>query len=456
MSTQHLVAAPSDGRAPLLGLGPARIALGIVVLGTVVRGATHVAMDPRNPDNHLKVLSHLLRFGELPLSDAYNQAFQPPLYYLLALPFGLSHSAKAVQALSLVLSLANLLLLAQLILRGAVIRDVSARLHALALVAFLPQFVRFSGFASNDCLAFFVGTVILVAALAYDAAPSTRRVALLGLALGIGLLSKGTLLAFVPVLVGLVASVGWRQSQTPRQVWGATLLMLTIAVVVGGYKFAENLIHFGRPIVHNMDFRPAWMLKQLGTYRGASSLYDFDLAALLRHPFVGAATNTKIPVLLYATFWYAYVPVESSLRAAWDFGLPQVPRAAYVAGLLPTALMVLGVVTTAWRTARWARRLRAGGDDLVHETARQLCVAALLASFALTMIAGLRYDAWSCFQSRLMFHAFLPIAAVYAWGIEAIVQRTPALRRPLHFVLAPSYATCLFVTAFDVYVESWT
>jgi len=72
-------------------------------------GVVFFRLGPFGNDNHIQVIQYIYQHHALPLSTFANQAYHPPLYHLLAaclLPFGV----KAVQALSLVFSLATLAL----------------------------------------------------------------------------------------------------------------------------------------------------------------------------------------------------------------------------------------------------------------------------------------------------------------------------------------------------------
>ena len=75
-------------------------------------------------------------------------------------------------------------------------------------------------------------------------------------------------------------------------------------------------------------------------------------------------------------------------------------------------------------------------------------LAFLAANLAIVMAAGVKYDAWSCFQSRLLFPSFATIALGYAWGIEASRRKWPATTR---FVDMTSVALCAaFLTYFGI------
>jgi len=89
-------------------------------------------------------------------------------------------------------------------------------------------------------------------------------------------------------------------------------------------------------------------------------------------------------------------------------------------------------------------------DDTQFKRALSVAVvvAALLGQFCLVMIWGLKHDAWSFFQARLLFAAFPSLALLLAWGLEAAATGRPALGRALSCGLACLYlvtTTYLFV-----------
>ena len=96
---------------------------------------------PINNDDHGEVVRLLLQRGRTPTLRDTLQAQHPPLCYRLAAPLlRLTGGNKGVQLLSLVCSIATLLVLYYLVY----IQSVRARTYGVLMVCFLPQFVMFS------------------------------------------------------------------------------------------------------------------------------------------------------------------------------------------------------------------------------------------------------------------------------------------------------------------------
>jgi len=89
-------------------------------------------------------------------------AYHPPLYYLMAAPIlEVYGTEKAVQFLSLCLSIGSLVILYILVFKSGLIRGRLPQLYSFLVVCFLPQFVTDTLWVSNDTLAIFLGALIV-------------------------------------------------------------------------------------------------------------------------------------------------------------------------------------------------------------------------------------------------------------------------------------------------------
>lgn len=378
-----------------------------MLLAILVRLVVCAVLGPNGSDDHYQVIDYILREHALPPSAVLAQSFHPPLYHLLSLPLAAIGGARAVEVFSLVLSIANAWLLIRLVREHF---EGRARLHATLLIALLPQLVLFSIIVSNDSLAMLVGTLATLAALRFMREPSATNAAWCGLIAGVALLTKGTLIGHVAVLFFVVV---W--SKRPR--WIA--MFVALAIVLGSYKFIENQRNYGTPIVHTMDLRPSWMVEQQPTITSAFSWIDINPAKLWRNPYAELAAHRwtnphSIPLLLYATFWHPYIPV-SNFRYVFE-AAPMIGRLTYLFAIVPTLLILIGL-----------RKNR-------------LLTLILIANVAVVIAAGVKYDAWSCFQSRLFFSAFATIALAFGWGIETVLARWPRAKAAIDVTCGTLYA----------------
>jgi hypothetical protein len=404
-------------------------------VAVVLRVVVYCVLGPTGNDDHYEVIESILREGRLPMAGQYAQAFHPPAYYLLSLPWAMVGGPRFVEIFSLLLSIANTWLLFGLLGKQEFIASDRARLHAMALTAFLPQFVVFSILVSNDSLSMLAGTLALLAALRFQSDPSVSNAAIAGLVAALGLLTKGTLIAHAGVLLFIVAIVSW-QRLTLRRGAVCVAVFLALTLSLGSYKFIENEVRYGRPFIHNMDFGQAWVEAQRPTITGFRSLIDVDIVKLLREPYgerrEGGWTNPQsVPLLLYATLWHPYVPV-SNFRGTWQW-TALLAQVTYLITIPATLLIASGWIIAARRPGVW------------------IPLAFFAADLAIVLAAGVKYDAWSCFQSRLLFPSFAAIAFGYAWGIEALSALPRATRKGAALARFADVASLALYAAFLTY-----
>lgn len=253
-------AAPSRG--PIAGVVAAfqNIAMleGILKAGIALRLLVFAFLGPSSPDNHYVVIRHIVDTGRLPESGRYVHSFHPPLYHILAVPLALLGEQKTVQVLSLLCSIATLWILKRLISDRQLFPTPLAQNAALALAAFSPSLIVHSLYVSNDTLAFLLGAACFWALREAMTRLHWRSISVLGATVGLGLLTKGTFLSFVPVIPLCVVLVRRRLGISPSRAVLYALCGLGLAGALGSYKFAENMVTHGRPIVHGLDQDLEW------------------------------------------------------------------------------------------------------------------------------------------------------------------------------------------------------
>jgi hypothetical protein len=408
------------------------------VAGIGLRVVVFLFQQPFNNDSHADVIAYFINTGRLPTIPGISQAYHPPLYYLVAVPWIVLAGWKGVQAFSLALSIANLYVLYRLVRDTLLIAPHAIRVLCLLVAALLPPFVLFGNYISNDALAFLLGSLIVFQAHGYLRAPSVGSVRDLALLLGLGLLTKITFLAYAPCLVALVLVAERR-----RRAWGAAVMVaLGLGVLggtVGSYKFVENAVRFGRPVVTSLDLMPPGLMQQQRAYPGPRAFVDVNLLTLLRNPVLTDATRQAYPLLLYATLWYPHIP-ESNLRSP---GADRVlAPVIYGLAIVPTVALGVGLC----RLVAGSRRLRAfrtlPTPEFRSAALSLLCVALLLTNLGLVIAAGLRHHVWSVFQARLLFPALFPLLLVLGAGLQP-VWRFPAGRVVVAISLSLLFATFL-------------
>jgi len=438
----------STGSQTSARLNASNIFFLLLGLGVLIRIIVFAHIGYLNNDNHLEVVEHVARTWLPARADQFNQGYHPPLYYFLAAFFYLIGGAPAVRIFSLLLSVATLALIA-LVLRQLPWISASLGNWAVALAALHPQFVLFGLFISNDTLAIFLGALLCYQCRRLQLAPSIANHSLLGIYLGLGLLTKAAFLAFVLPLCLFVWLNGRERAVAHAQIVQRLLIFAIAATVLGVYKYAEQFVLFGNPFVSNLDLAD-WVKDQRPTWIGISSLLDINLVKLMIHPVVGSHTVHSYPLMTYASFWYAFIP-ESTFMSNLIVPLNRIGSAIYLLALVPTALIISGIAVS----ARALFLLFVRGQTIDETQSRQRAilegafVIALVLNLFLILAIGWRYDAWSVFQGRLLFSAYFAILLSLIRGLELV----PPLRSwQLLFRLALGVLLTLFLFYFVIEV----
>lgn len=130
----------------------------------------------------------------------------------------------------------------------------SLALGAAAVVAFNPSFLFLSALVSNDVpLAAFSALVLLVwgRSLLGASAPSYRTAAVLGVLIGLAVLTKTTAIGLIPLSVLLLLFLAWRRRDLRFAVVGNAIL-LVVTAVLSGWWFLRNQILYGDPLASRL------------------------------------------------------------------------------------------------------------------------------------------------------------------------------------------------------------
>ncbi|HWQ16005.1 MAG TPA: hypothetical protein VNL77_24610 [Roseiflexaceae bacterium] len=315
---------------------------------------------------------------------------------------------------------------------------------AAALVALNPQFIFISAVISNDALLAALGAVLLWLMLdrgpwvgserhgLHDASarspvldpPSLGRAALVGLVLGLALITKQSALLLAPLalawaLVGRTTnderrtvhslSVARRSSLVARRSYRRVLVVALVAWLVAGWWYVRNWQLYGDPLGLDM-------------FRTEFATQPFDAISL--PAWAGALAQ------LYASFWarFGWMNVPPPAWVDWVYGA----LGAVAAGGL--ALAVFRGPETGDRRRHWGSHV----SRLGHWPLLALPALAFgwVLSFALT--AGL--VAW---QGRMLFPAIGAIAILLARGLAKVKGKRQQLKWVTAITLYPVPFTLL-------------
>ena len=266
-------------------------------------------------------------------------------------------------------------------------------LLATLWVVTLPQFAFMSGAVDNDNLAnvFSTATVYWVLRI-LDEPLQRRNYTFAGLALGLGLLTKKTLLFALPVALAVLVYVLYRQRRAARAILGHGLLLFTIAVLLSGFFFVRNYRLYG-------EF--------LGTQMEKNTLTELVQQKPLLSPYFLRTFPRDMFTSFVGRFGYMNVPL---------------PTVAYLCYALIVAVGAVGLLLRLLRGRLFDAKVAFGA----------LFVVACLAG---VVVHNLTY---SMPQGRFLFPVLPLIAVLLTLGCQRILDglRSSAVRRALVLVLA--------------------
>ncbi len=282
---------------------------------------------------------------EMSIAPIRYEFHQPPLYYLLAVPFyGLSDGALLPLRLLSVALGALLLLVVHWTVQALAPDRPFLALGATAFVAFLPMHLAMTAAANNDMLAELLLALILLLTIRYlkDAAASSgggagqaRLLVLLGITTGLGLVTKSSVYVALPlVLLAIAARHLWLDHEPPP---------LTSTVKAAALYLLPAL-----------GLALPWWLRNIALYGG------LDFLGLVRHDQVVAGQ------LRTAEFIAQHGPAKlvqdflsTSFRSFWgQFGWMGVllDERLYQALAILSALALIGFLL--WSVRAWRRQGR--------------------------------------------------------------------------------------------------
>lgn len=335
---------------------------------------------------------------ELSIAGICYEFHQPPLYYSLAAPiFTLSYGSSLALRLFSVLLGAGVVALAFWIGQTIFPNRPEISLGTMALVAFTPMHLAMVASVNNDALAELIMAgllLLLTRRLVAPTPPSSRADLLLGLLLGLGLITKTTVYIAIP----LTAVTLWWAA--PQRSWSG----------------------LGRPVL--LVFGLALLLALPWYLRNAALYGQFDLLGLRRHDEV-VVGQLRTADFLAKVGWSTYLSnfATTTFHSFWgQFGWMAVPmdsRTYLLLGLL-TLVALGGLVGFGY--ACFSSR----AEPQYNLSAGQRRALGLLAlTIILTILGYLWYNlTFVQFQGRYLFPALIPLGLFCSLGLaEAVSPR---------------------------------
>jgi 4-amino-4-deoxy-L-arabinose transferase-like glycosyltransferase len=300
--------------------------------------------------SHLEYVAYIQDHGRLPTAAEGWEMFQSPLYYVVAAGLlGLGHCGAlepsgmmVLRFLSLLIGAANVALVfigLRLIFPG----DWKKPLAGLVLAAFLPAQICLLHYTTNETFsALFVTAALCVGLHLLRAGQPWRGwYGILGVVLGLSLLSKATAVLAVPVILGAVAlKLVLRRERAPRAWLGAVVAPFLICLFVGGWPYLRLWRDYGNPLIGNWNAELGdrwWQFKGFQTPG-----YYFSFGDSLTRPFFSGLHSFWDG--LYSTLWGDGLwggKVDYWSRPPWNYDFMAV---GFVLGLIPTTLVLTGLI----------------------------------------------------------------------------------------------------------------
>jgi tetratricopeptide (TPR) repeat protein len=346
------------------------VAAAAVRLNNVVRFPSLRAFDGFG---HFTYIWFMADQWRVPLPTSGWSFFHPPLYYaFMATIWTLLAPVDAIVRLDVGTGLIAMLGLIHGVAIFAITRRYFPGRHLVQLLAaglmfFLPLHLYTAGFLGNENLNAVLCSLSLVTLLWVLRRPSVARGALLGLCLGLAILTKFTALAIVVGAFGTLAL----QTLVHRS-WRTGTLTLAAAcsvmLLVSGWFYARNVNMYGTPFKMSRD---EFMVRHVENYQsqGLRNLWEYVLfdPLILRRPswprgipltgefpadFPHDALRESVLTGLYANAWFDSAGNTVLPGVQYSDVTRHAGQILLTLGLVPSILVVVGVATALQRLWR--------------------------------------------------------------------------------------------------------
>jgi len=385
---------------------------------------------------HLFYIDFLLEKHALPLATDGWSTYHPPVFHLLtALLVGLFDATRESEAgrfvYRLVCFLAGLgnVWLSYFLARRLFEKNPLRTSLAVGVTALLPMNLYMSAYVSNESLhSVWVGLALLLACdLMLRRGHPPLRLAGLGAALGLAILTKFTSLLLVPTLAFFAGSKAWLlDTGRLRRGVGVGLGVVLGATLVGGWFYLRNWIYFRNPFVWNVDLPGDWTWWEQPGFHTPAWYTGFGQA--LRHPFF--AGYHSFWDAIYSTLWgdglVAGMIRVTTRHPMWNYDFMII---GYWLAFPATVLVLVGFGRALWIAFREPDLHRRFAMALVTTTLYVVAFALFYVTFRLPYYA----------QAKAFYalSAVLPLSIAAALGLSLVPEHFAGTRflavRALYF-----------------------
>jgi len=297
---------------------------------------------------HIDYLEFLLRQGSLPLAPDGWQMFQPPLAYLLSLPFYTVivrwfDWPVVIKMMGVITVVCGLL---QIEITYRIARFVFASRKDLQMIALLtgsllPIHTYICQYFGNEpFLGVWLSLLILLIVPHLTPQHQEQKIGhfvLIGLVWGLALLTKMTAVLMAPVFI-LVFTVEARLIPGSRKaVLKPMAVVFGVALLISGWYYIRNAVELGNPFAGVLDHQHFIKWWQDPGYRTWSQLLSFGQSFVW--PIYSGVTSFWDAV--YTTLWLDGFNSGVSTLVPWNENFM---IAGQILALIPCLLIVVGIV----------------------------------------------------------------------------------------------------------------
>ncbi len=325
-----------------------------------------VSFNREANDDHVQVISIILKSGTLPDKDNCWECYQPKLFHYTAAKILQLTGADRLSQDRMILAVELINLMAGLVtvaVAGALItrlplKKETLKLLSFGLVALNPKLIGINSQATNDTFVILFSTLALYCTVLFlqKQKPATFLLILLFSLLCISSKTNGWV---TPIAITLALFIkAWMEKKHAARLWLAGFVFITATLVISIFnplnQYITNYKYFGSPIQINVSRKPRPYFFTFGTNPcGIRSILDgyfsFKFVSLIQHPRIEYSNPRPIHCTsLWAQLYgRAYSVHFDNYPASWSTTGDQnfnLTRAIFILALLPTLLLLFGGV----------------------------------------------------------------------------------------------------------------
>jgi hypothetical protein len=442
--------ARAQAALPAVALLAACAAWLVIFFDTFVRMPVEIGFDARH---HALYVDMLRTTGAVPVATDGWSVYHPPLFYALAALCqwiaeslagpGREAADFGLKLLPFLAGLANVWVAAELC-RRLFPEDSGKRFVTAVFAAVLPMNLYAAAYFSNETFhTLLAGLAVLACVdLLLAARSSQRRVFVLGLLVGLALLTKYT--ALIVGAVGIffvVCKLAAVERAAPARVAALAALFAAPPLLLAGWFYARNFLLFGDPLIGNWGNMPGPTQKWWQQPGFHTAAFYLSFGEALNHPYLSAFRSFWDS--LYSTAWgdggIAGRVNPAQRHGFWNYGFMS---AGYLVAVPASLLVGAGAVRCAIRAFRDA-------------DPRRRAVFSFLATLTYAVLFGLMY-----MSLRLPYFGqgkatyglvVMPILALFfadglAWLDAALAERGWLLPRAIVYGWFSVFAATCFLS----------